>query len=258
MINTWRGLWRLTLFALVFAAGTILILALAWLPIRRRGVRLAAWPITYLARFFIRLFNIQVTCAKAEKIRQHHGFIFTNHSSVLDIVLMVNILPTRFLAKAEIKRWPFIGWIGAAVDTVFVSREDKTSREQARQAIIKLDHYPPIVIFPEGGIYEPAETLHPFRYGAFEIAAQGSVPFIPCVFLYEPLDIAFWGDEPLLTSLWRLSSRPGPLHARLFALKTVHPTAADDPRQLALEAHGAMEAVLTYSGREEEVVESGI
>ena len=47
-------------------------------------------------------------------------------------------------------------------------------------------------------------------------------------------------------------------HARLFALKVVHPTPDDNPRQLALETHGAMEAAPTYSGHEEGVLESGI
>ncbi len=78
-------------------------------------------------------------------------------------MLLVDILPTRFLAKAEVKQWPFIGWIGTAVDTVFVNRKDKTSREQARQSITALDHYPPIVIFPEGGIYKLATSVSTSR-----------------------------------------------------------------------------------------------
>lgn len=257
-MNFLRGVWRVTAIGIALALATLIILSLAWLPKRVHGVRLAAWPITWLARFFIRLFDVHITCAESEKFRQHHGFIFPNHNSLLDVILLVSILPMRFLAKVEVKQWPFIGWIATAVDTVFVNRQDKNSREQARQSITGLAHYPPIVIFPEGGIYVPAETLHPFRYGAFEIAVQGSVPFIPCVFLYQPLNIAFWGDEPLFTSVWRLATRPGPLHARLFALKIVHPAPDDDPRQLALEAHGAMEAILTYSGHEDDVLESGI
>lgn len=257
-MNYLRGIWRISVIAIVLALTTLVILSLAWQPKRIKGVRLAAWPITFLAHFFIRLFNIQMTCEEAEKIRQHHGFIFPNHTSILDIVLLVAILPTRFLAKAEVKGWPFIGWIGTAVDTVFVNREDKASREQARQSITQLDHYPPVVIFPEGGIFEPADTLHPFRYGAFEIAVQSGVPFIPCVFLFEPLDIAFWGDEPLFTAVWRLASRPGPVHARLFLLRTIQPTPQDNARQLALETHGAMKAILTYGGHPDDVLESGI
>jgi len=101
-------------------------------------------------------------------------------------------------------------------------------------------------------------VLHPFRYGAFEIAVQGGVPFLPCVLLYDPLEIAFWGDESLPAAVWRLATFSGPLKIRLFALKPVHPTPDDDPRQLALETHGAMEAILTYSGHEDQVLKSGI
>ncbi len=257
-MNLLRGIGRLTIFALALALTTIIILTAAWLPVRIRSVRLSAWPTTLLARFFTRLFNVQYTCAEADKIRRRQGFIFPNHTSFLDIVLLLHIVPVRFLAKSEIRRWPFIGWIARAVDTVFVDRGDKSSRSQARMAITNIDPFPPVALFPEGGIFVPAEKLHPFRYGAFEIAARGSIPFMPVVFLYEPLDVVFWGDEPLLTAVWRFATYPGPIHARLFALKVVHPQPEDNPRQLALEAHGAMEAILTYSGHEDEALKSGI
>ncbi|MCP4427883.1 MAG: 1-acyl-sn-glycerol-3-phosphate acyltransferase [Chloroflexi bacterium] len=253
-----RGIWRLTIFSLALSLGTIVVLALAWLPIRVRGVRLSAWPTVALARFFTRLFNVHYTCEEVEKIRQHQGFIFPNHNSVLDIILLLHIIPTRFLAKAEVRGWPFIGWIGTAVDSVYVDRGNKASRTAARNAIAKIDPYPPVTIFPEGGIFVPAEKLHPFRYGAFEIAVQNEIPFMPVVFLYEPIDVVFWGDESLLTSVWRFATFRGPIQARLYALRVVQPQPGDDPKQLALETHGAMEAAFIYGGHEEDIIESGI
>jgi 1-acyl-sn-glycerol-3-phosphate acyltransferase len=253
-----RGIGRLTVFALALAFGTLVVLATAWLPVRVRGVRLSAWPTTTLSRFFTRLFNVQFTCEEAEKIRQHQGFIFPNHNSFLDIILLLHIVPMRFLAKAEVRRWPFIGWIATAVDTVYVNRGDRTSRTAARDAIANTGHYPPVALFPEGGIFVPADVLHPFRYGAFEIAVQGEIPFMPVVFLYEPLDVVFWGDESLMTAVWRFASYPGPIQARLYTLHVVHPRPDDPPQQLALEAHGAMDAVLTYGGHEDDIIEAGI
>ncbi len=257
-MNFLRGIWRLAVFSVALALTTVAVLATAWLPTRIKGVRLSAWPTKALARFFTRLFDVHYTCAEAEKISQFQGFIFPNHNSFLDIMLLVHIVPMRFMAKADVRRWPFIGWIASAIDTVYVDRGDKTSRTAARDAIARIDRYPPVALFPEGGIFVPAEKLHPFRYGAFEIAIQGEIPFMPVVFLYEPLDVVFWGDESLLSSVWRFASYPGPIYARLYALRVIHPRSDDDPQQLALEAHGAMKAVITFGGHEDEIVESGI
>lgn len=258
-MNIIRGVLRLITFFIMLISLTLLVLLTAWLPIRLKGVRLSAWLLTPTCKLLLPLFNVQFTALEANRIRQHDGYIFPNHLSFLDIILLVSIFPVRFLSKAEIAHWPFIGWIARAVDTVFVNREDKTSRERARDALVQLHTFPAVTLFPEGGIYLPATELKPFRYGAFEIAQSGGKPFIPAVFIYDPLDIVFWADEPLLTAVWRFASRPEPINARLFLLRTVQPTPEDDPRQLALETHGAASAAYKFgSGHEDDVIRSGI
>jgi len=253
-----RGIFRLTLSFLAIGFGTIIILLLAPLPLRVRGVRLAAWPVWGLVHFLIALFDVHFTCEEPQKFRQQNGFIFPNHLSYMDVLLLMYIWPVRFVSMAELRSWPFIGWIAIAVDTVFVNRADKESRREARQQLSdNVAHYPSIVLFPEGGISNSGE-LQPFRYGAFEIAVQGSVSYLPCVFLYDRLDIIGWTDEPLLTALWRLATHSGPIQARLYALRPIHPTPDDDPQQLALETHGAMKAVLDYAGHEDDILKPDI
>lgn len=254
-----RGTFRIITFLLMLILTTGLVLATAWLPVRVRGVRLSAWLLVPICRLLLPLFNVEFIAREAQRITRHDGFIFPNHLSFLDVILLVSIFPVRFLSKAELANWPFIGWIARAVDTVFVNREDKDSREKARDALVHLHTFPPVVLFPEGGIFQPPDELKPFRYGAFEIAQAGGVPFIPAVFLYEPLDIVFWRDEHLLTAVWRFATRPEPIKARLFLLRTVQPGPDDDPRQLALETHGAMSAVYKHSAsRGNDVIQSGI
>ncbi len=254
-----RGILRLITFIFLLLTVTLLVLLTAWLPVRLKGARLSAWLLVPVCRLLLLLFNVQFTAPDAARIPQHDGFIFPNHLSFLDIILLLTIFPVRFLSKAEIANWPFIGWIARAVDTVFVNREDKNSREQARASLAHIHTFPAVVLFPEGGIYQPPTELKPFRFGAFEIAQTGSLPFIPAVFIYDPIDIVFWRDEPLFTAVWRFASRPEPIKARLYLLRTVQPTPEDDPRQLALETHGAMAAVYKYGGgHEEDVIQSGI
>ncbi|MCP4420411.1 MAG: 1-acyl-sn-glycerol-3-phosphate acyltransferase [Chloroflexi bacterium] len=253
-----RGSFRIFTFLLMLLLTTLLVLSLAWLPIRVKGVRLSAWLLLPICRLLLPLFNIEFTAREAQRITQHHGFIFPNHLSFLDIILLLTIFPVRFLAKAEIANWPFVGWIARAVDTVFVNREDKESREKVRNSLSKIHTYPAVALFPEGGIFQPPTELKPFRFGAFEIAQAEGISFIPAVFIYEPLDIVFWRDEPLFAAVWRFATRPQPIKARLYLLRTVQPGPEDDPRQLALEAHGAMSAAYKYGGHEDDVVQTGI
>ncbi len=254
-----RGIVRLIIFIFLLTFVTLLVLLTAWVPGRISGARLSAWLLVPVCRLLLRLFNVKFTAPEAGRLTRHNGFVFPNHLSFLDVILLFTIFPVRFLSKAEIANWPFLGWIARAVDTVFVKREDKTSREQARTALANIRTFPAVVLFPEGGIYQPPNELKPFRFGAFEIAQAGSVPFIPAVFTYDPVDIVFWRDESLLTAVWRFAGRPEPITAHLHLLRTVQPTAEDDPRQLALETHGAMSAVYKYgSGGNDDVIQPGI
>ncbi len=258
MVYRLRGFLRISIAFAAVGLGTLLILAVAWVPLRARGARLGAWLATGLARFLTRLFRIQFTCPDADKIRGHTGLVLPNHLSYVDVVLLMSILPVRFVSMAELRSWPFVGWIALAIDTVFVSRDDKSSRQEARQQLARQDSYfPTIVLFPEGHISRTGDLL-PFRYGAFEVAVNGRIPFLPCVFTYDPLPVVGWSDEPLLTALWRLAAYGEPIQAQLQVLRVVEPRADDDPKQLALQTHGAMTAVLRYTGHEEDVLEPDI
>ena len=253
-----RGVLRLLIMAMMLAVGTFAVLATAWIPIDVRGVRISAWPATFLARFILWFFRIRAEYHHVERLTKHQGFVFPNHVSSLDIVMMMGLMPMRFLSKIELRSWPFIGWIARAIGTVFVDRSDKDSRENARRSLEQVSHFPPIVLFPEGGIFPPAGKLNPFRYGAFEIAKLGEITYVPCVLIYEPLDLVFWGEESILSAIWAFASYGGEITAHCYALRPVFPTKEDDAKELALEAHGAMDAILRYGGRESDVLQSGL
>lgn len=253
-----RAIFRVTVAALALVVATVVILLLAPLPFKARGVRLSAWPTTLGSRFLLRLFNVQVDFPHAARLRRHRGFVFPNHVSALDILTLLAVVPVRFLAKMEVRRWPFIGWMAVAVGTVFVDRSSKASRQAARQALTEVDYFPPVAVFPEGGILPPPDEINPFRYGAFEIVVNGRIPFIPLVLVYEPLEIAYWGDEPLLTALWRMAACTGPVTVHAVALKTVQPDADDTAVELATQTHSAMSGILNHVRRGTKVLADGL
>ena len=50
------------------------------------------------------------------------SLIVANHVSWLDIFAINALRPSAFIAKAEIRQWPFVGWLAARNDTVFLRR----------------------------------------------------------------------------------------------------------------------------------------
>src|SRR5690606_35003773 len=132
-------------------------------------------------------------------------FIFPNHVSYVDVMVIAAITPVRFLAKAEVRRMPLIGQLAKAIGCVFVDRSDKASRQAARQSLARLRHFPAIALYPEGK-RGPGDALLPFRYGAFELVTDVGAAFLPCIISYNRLDVAIWHrGESILRALWRLT-----------------------------------------------------
>lgn len=230
------GALRLLIIVLALVPGTFLILLLGLLPLRYKGARWSSWVATGLSRMFFWVFRLRLTCKDRETVVQHRGLIFPNHESYIDPILMMALWPMRFMAMAEVRRWPFIGWIAMAMDTVFVDRQDKEDRKQAREEAadnLRAQTYPPLALFPEGGI-GVGDVLLPFRYGAFEIAVDVGLPFMPAVIHYNRFDVVAWfKKEGLFPAVWRLATHTGPIEAQLVALPIITPQPEDDPAALA-------------------------
>lgn len=253
------GLFRIIVAALALAAGATLILLLSPVPFRVRGAKLCAWPATWLARLCLPLFGVSLHVHERERVVRHGGFLFPNHVSFLDAILLLSLAPMRFLGKSEVRSWPLVGWMASAIGTVWVQRADKESRARARDQLRDLPRHPPIALFPEGGIYPTGKLLNPFRWGAFEIAIHSQIPYLPCVLVYDQRDLVFWGDESLMAVVWRVASRKGgSMRAELIPLRLVQPAPTDDAPQLAAEAHGAIESILLAQVDQDQVVQEGI
>ncbi len=239
------GSLRITVVAVVVAVGTLAVLLAGLVPMRVRGARLGGWVVTAMARLAAVAFGVRVACEQPERLRLHRGFVFPNHLSYADIIVLLHLFPLRFLSNHVVERTPFVGWVAKAIGTVFVDRGDRDARAEARrelaEALRERDH-PPLVLFPEGRIGEGG-YLHPLRRGAFEVAAEGSVPYLLCAIHYSEVETIRWArGEPFMTALWRLARHRGPMEARLVFLGAVHPTPDDEADALVAHAENLLGA----------------
>jgi 1-acyl-sn-glycerol-3-phosphate acyltransferase len=243
------ALVRIAITLIVLVLGVIVILLAGLLPLRIQGRRSAAWVAVGLARLFNVIYHVKVVTPSPEILHRHRGFIFANHQSYLDAIALLSVMPARFLAAAELRNYPLVHWIAVAMGTIYVQREDRGSRRQARNEII--EHFrqepdPPIVIFPEGKL-GPGDQPLPFRHGAFALANENAVPYLLCAIHYQPLAIAAWRGaqgEGLAAAIWRLARYSGTVQVRLEPLALVYDPSGAEAAQLAEAAHQAISTAL--------------
>ena len=87
-------------------------------------------PYTWYCRNIHRLTGIRVTVEG--ELPDHASVLVANHRTYIDAVMVPSPHPLVFVAKAEVKRWPIIGWGGNAIRTIWVKRSSAESRKATR------------------------------------------------------------------------------------------------------------------------------
>jgi 1-acyl-sn-glycerol-3-phosphate acyltransferase len=240
------GAARMVLMTWILVLCSVVVITLAVLPLRFRGIRLSHWMTTFTARALLLVLNIRTACRDAYRLHRHQGFVFPNHMSYVDILVMLHVMPVRFISTHWVRYAPFVGWMAMAIETIFVNRGDRASRQQVRQQLAETlarRRFPPLVIFVEGGI-GPRFAVGPFRFGAFEAAVEGQIPFLTCAIAYDRPEHVAWYSGNILKALWQLAIRQGPILAHVFLLEVTQPQRGDSAAELAAGARAAVAAML--------------
>ena len=174
--------------------------------------------------------------------------IVANHISWLDIFVIHAVRPSRFIAKAELRRWPVLGHLITGCGTLFLDRDRRRDahrvNQQARDVLAAGDT---IAIFPEGTTTDGRGML-PFKSSLLQpiIDARGHVQ--PIAIRYrEPggahSDAPVYIDETtFLESFWCVLSEPSiVVEVRFGPTLTTH---ARHRRELAREAETFIRGVL--------------
>lgn len=113
------------------------------------------------------------------------GSIVSNHQCWLDIMMHMYRQPPSHVAKAAVKKIPFVGFIADSVGCLFIDRGSKDQKKDMitqiadRQKDCEDGLYPPLILYPEGGTSNGHQLLQ-FKKGAF--AGMRSVQ--PLIFRY--------------------------------------------------------------------------
>lgn len=138
--------------------------------------------VSTVCKIILFLSGVKLTVMGISNIPEDESVLFVfNHRSYYDILVSYASVPklSAFIAKKELKRFPFINvWI-SFVNSLFIDRDDiRQSLKIILEAVeIVKDGYS-IFISPEGTRNSEKDLL-PFKEGSFKIAEKTSCPIIP-------------------------------------------------------------------------------
>ncbi len=175
-----------------------------WLSRPQRDRQVQKWGRTMLARLSIELKVVGAPAPAGPLL------LVSNHISWVDILALHAVYPYRFVAKADVKRWPLVGTVVTGGGTLYVKRE---SRHDAMKVVHRMTEAlkdgDVLAVFPESTTSDGSSVL-PFHSGLLQAAISADAPVQPVAL--QIVDgrtgrpsraVSYVGDESLAGSVWR-------------------------------------------------------
>ncbi|HHL20725.1 MAG TPA: 1-acyl-sn-glycerol-3-phosphate acyltransferase [Aliiroseovarius sp.] len=230
-------------------------------------VRLLEWPLTGARRPISGQVPVWVSRAALVilgiRTRQHGrpmtrpGAVVANHVSWLDIFVLNARKRVWFVAKAEVARWPFIGWLAHATGTVFIRRDPREARAQVAVIEKRLKLGQKLLFFPEGTSSDGRRVLS-FKstlFAAFLKQETGRGLYVqPLTLVYrapEGADSRFygwWGDMALAPHMLQVLAQRRQGAVDLIWHAPVEVSEHADRKTLARTCQAAVERGLAEAG----------
>ena len=224
---------RALLTAAFFFTMTPLLISIQWLLAK---LNLPGWGFIaiHYYRVLCGILGIRVRVS-GTPVHDRAVLFVSNHVSWADILVIGSVVPTAFVSKSEVEKWPLVGVTARLQRTVFV---DRARRHQSAQAVVeivkRLAGGTSVVLFAEGTSSDGNRVL-PFRsalLGAVEEAAAhgGDASKV----LIQPMSISYTGINGI-----PMGRQHRPVVAWYGDLDFL-------PHIKALMERGAVDAVVTY------------
>jgi 1-acyl-sn-glycerol-3-phosphate acyltransferase len=201
-----------------------------------------AWSIKML-----RLAGMRLVVHHDERRIDHGALVVGNHISWLDIYVVNAWRPTPFVSKAEVRKWPVVGWLAHRLGTIFIHREKRRDAHRTMHEIVeRISSGGVVCVFPEGTTSDGLGLL-PFHANLFQAAVSAQCVVQPICLLYEGRDgrqstVPAYIDDLSLGQSVDAVLRGGPFTAHLYVGPPIEPMS--DRRALSAAAREAVGAGL--------------
>lgn len=201
-----RVVLRAGAFAGLTLGATLVSDAHARLRDPREQRRIVTWHRDRWARRMLGLFGVVLHEEGPRPPRVERGrLVVANHRSALDIAILLHVFGGHVLSRADLARWPVVGYAARHVGTLFVDREHGGSRATAVRVIRRLlQEGQTVIVFAEGTTFGD-DLVRPFNAGAFVAAGGLDVDIVPVGLAYEKG--AEYTDKTFTAHLGRVAAR---------------------------------------------------
>ena len=188
---------------------------------QRRVVAIRRW-----SRQLLRLLHVRLTVRGSPPSGRAPTLIVSNHVSWLDIWVLDAVVPVRFVAKSDIRRWPLVGFLVSGAGTIFIERRRRHDTARTNRAIVQaLTRGEYVAMFPEGATTD-GTAVKPFHASLFQPALGAGARVVVVALRYVNLDgnvnldASYVGERSLWESVWLILAHRS-LHAELTFAATI-------------------------------------
>ncbi len=190
-----------------------------------------------------RTLKIEVDAPQAESLGEGVLFV-SNHLGYLDILILQSAVRGRFIAKAEVRKWPVIGRLADLFGCFFCDRDRPFASYRLLPDICEsLRQGVNVLLFPEGTTGNGDRKL-PFKGMFFEAAVRTGKPVVPLRIEYLSLDgkpidrknrdrVYWYGDMTFIEHFWCFL-RTCELKVKVSFLPSIDPTGMTRKRLKAM------------------------
>ena len=164
------------------------------------------------SRQLLSLLHIRLVAIETPSILPDRCMLASNHISWLDIFVINAVMPATFVSKADVAKWPLVGWLCTRAGTLYIERGSKSGARRANQNISSsLASGALVAICPEGTTTYGDELLM-FHAALFQPAVDADASVLPVALGYRDAmnklcrNAAYVGDDSLLDSIWAIVS----------------------------------------------------
>lgn len=242
MLKNLRAFIRLILFSIVttltvflVTAGNILVGFSNRLQIRWKNLIVRIWAWNTAAIIGMKI-DIKGTPPKPP------FFLVSNHLSYLDVIPLWYYTKATFIAKSEVKTWPFFGFGTRMLGVLFIDRELKRDVHRMNRRISSsITKEQGVILFPEGTSTKGARVM-PFNAPLLQHPAENKLPVSTATVSYQTYSsdwpahhcVCWWGDMAFFGHFWNLLKMPGFAATVTFA---DHKVIESDRKLLAKKLH---------------------
>jgi 1-acyl-sn-glycerol-3-phosphate acyltransferase len=137
-----------------------------------------------------------------------------NHVSWVDILVMNACRRVRFVAKAEIRQWPLIGWMAVRTGTIFLKRTSPRELARVAKSVATVLRRGDCIALFAGEATTGGTAVHAFHSELFESALAAEALIWPVGISYGRLDgsldtgSSIVGNQSLIASIVNVLALP--------------------------------------------------